>query len=197
MGQCHAPPDPRPPPPPHTHCSATSDEGPLNRAEWVKFVSTFFNMEIEANRLFDSVAKSYNDTKAAATQGGRAQPRCRCCQAARLAAHPPARPLRQRAERGRGLPRAQPPLRCSHARTPSGRLRHARRGRAHLPRGSWGLMRQADGVVCVSAGSGTPKTVAWMASMSNSNGGYDGPANAMNYIFYFADYKNTLIQVCV
>jgi hypothetical protein len=36
-------------------CSVTADPGPLNRAEWIKFVAAFFNKEIDANSAFDSI----------------------------------------------------------------------------------------------------------------------------------------------
>lgn len=36
-----------------------SDTGPLNRAEWIKFVSLFFNKEAEANELFANISAEY------------------------------------------------------------------------------------------------------------------------------------------
>ncbi|KAI8471552.1 MAG: hypothetical protein J3K34DRAFT_231734 [Monoraphidium minutum] len=38
----------------------TADPGPLNRAEWVKFVAAFFNKEVDANAAFDSIKGTYN-----------------------------------------------------------------------------------------------------------------------------------------
>eukprot|EP01023_Acetabularia_acetabulum_P015558 TRINITY_DN1758_c0_g1_i4.p1 TRINITY_DN1758_c0_g1~~TRINITY_DN1758_c0_g1_i4.p1 ORF type:complete len:469 (-),score=96.76 TRINITY_DN1758_c0_g1_i4:148-1554(-) len=40
--------------------TATSDPGMLNRLEWVKFVSVFFNLESKANQLYDLYADTYN-----------------------------------------------------------------------------------------------------------------------------------------
>ena len=37
--------------------------GPLNRAEWIKFVSLFFNKEAEANALFDNITAEYERYK--------------------------------------------------------------------------------------------------------------------------------------
>jgi len=39
--------------------SATSDPGPLQRAEWIEFVSLFFNKEGEANSLFEGIRDRY------------------------------------------------------------------------------------------------------------------------------------------
>lgn len=36
--------------------SAAPDPGVLNRAEWIKYVSTFFNKEDVANRMFEATA---------------------------------------------------------------------------------------------------------------------------------------------
>jgi hypothetical protein len=33
----------------------TADPGPLNRAEWVKFIAAFFNKEIDANSVYDAI----------------------------------------------------------------------------------------------------------------------------------------------
>ena len=41
--------------------SATSDPGPLNRAEWIKFVAAFFNKEAQANTLFANIVASYQN----------------------------------------------------------------------------------------------------------------------------------------
>lgn len=35
--------------------SVTADPGPLNRAEWVKFVAAFFNKELDANSVFAGI----------------------------------------------------------------------------------------------------------------------------------------------
>jgi len=40
---------------------ATSDPGILNRAEWVKFVAVFFNVEPLANTVFDGIQRRLND----------------------------------------------------------------------------------------------------------------------------------------
>lgn len=45
--------------------SAAPDPGPLNRAEWIKYVAAFFNVEDKANAIFDQISKSYKDTAAA------------------------------------------------------------------------------------------------------------------------------------
>ena len=42
--------------------------GPLNRAEWVKMLSTFFNLETVANSYFNTISTDYNSDKAAAAQ---------------------------------------------------------------------------------------------------------------------------------
>lgn len=49
-----------PPTPPLTACICT---GPLNRAEWIKFVSLFFNKEAEANALFDNITSEYESVQ--------------------------------------------------------------------------------------------------------------------------------------
>lgn len=54
--------------------AATSDMGPLHRAEWIKFVSLFFNREVEANALFDAIRADYDAIKAQATAHGSASP---------------------------------------------------------------------------------------------------------------------------
>lgn len=38
-------------------CSAVADPGVLNRAEWIKFVATFYNKEDIANDLFATTSK--------------------------------------------------------------------------------------------------------------------------------------------
>lgn len=39
------------------------ETSPLARAEWIKFISYFFNKEKEANRIFDSLSQQYNRLK--------------------------------------------------------------------------------------------------------------------------------------
>lgn len=46
--------------------SAAEDPGALNRAEWVKFVALFFNLEKNASDIFDAIQARYEATKAAA-----------------------------------------------------------------------------------------------------------------------------------
>jgi len=46
------------PPQPETHNRVTADPGPLNRAEWVKFIAAFFNKEIDANSLYNGIKVS-------------------------------------------------------------------------------------------------------------------------------------------
>ncbi|KAF8978509.1 hypothetical protein BGZ52_005957 [Haplosporangium bisporale] len=46
--------------------SEVSDPGPLNRAEWLEFYSTFFNLEGPAQELTASINNNYNCFKAAA-----------------------------------------------------------------------------------------------------------------------------------
>lgn len=59
--------------------SAYADPGALNRAEWVKFVAVFFNKEVEANNLFNTITTSYKQLNtsaraaAAAAAGGPAR----------------------------------------------------------------------------------------------------------------------------
>ncbi|CAG8475933.1 6792_t:CDS:2 [Cetraspora pellucida] len=43
--------------------SAASDPGPLNRAEWIKFYSVFFNLEDKANTFYDQISNNYNCLK--------------------------------------------------------------------------------------------------------------------------------------
>jgi hypothetical protein len=40
--------------------TATADPGALNRAEWIKFMSLFFNGEATANSMFKAVSSNYN-----------------------------------------------------------------------------------------------------------------------------------------
>ncbi|KAF9134516.1 hypothetical protein BGW39_006781 [Mortierella sp. 14UC] len=46
--------------------SEVSDPGPLNRAEWLEFYSTFFNLEESAQKLTSSINNNYNCFKTAA-----------------------------------------------------------------------------------------------------------------------------------
>ncbi|CAG8531846.1 5654_t:CDS:2, partial [Scutellospora calospora] len=43
--------------------SASSDPGPLNRAEWLKFYSAFFNLEDKANTIYNQISDNYNCLK--------------------------------------------------------------------------------------------------------------------------------------
>eukprot|EP00803_Ostreobium_quekettii_P001659 evm.model.scf_661.1 EVM.evm.TU.scf_661.1 scf_661:590-1999(+) len=43
--------------------SATADPSPLKRAEWVKFLSLFFNKEVEANSFFDLVRSTWDSLR--------------------------------------------------------------------------------------------------------------------------------------
>ncbi|GBF99797.1 hypothetical protein Rsub_12237 [Raphidocelis subcapitata] len=45
---------------------ATADPGPLNRAEWVKYVAAFFNKEVQANALYAEIKDAYDRLKALA-----------------------------------------------------------------------------------------------------------------------------------
>lgn len=47
----------------HLSHRATSDPDALGRAEWVKFVSVFFNLELKANAVFQTVSDAYNAVK--------------------------------------------------------------------------------------------------------------------------------------
>ena len=38
--------------------------GPLNRAEWIKFLGLFFNLDAVATEAFDGINSSYYQTKA-------------------------------------------------------------------------------------------------------------------------------------
>ncbi|MEW5315612.1 MAG: hypothetical protein WDW38_007027 [Sanguina aurantia] len=42
---------------------ATSDPDALGRAEWVKFVSVFFNLELKANTIFQTISNGYTAVK--------------------------------------------------------------------------------------------------------------------------------------
>ncbi|CAG8553985.1 17019_t:CDS:2, partial [Racocetra fulgida] len=43
--------------------SAVSDPAPLNRAEWIKFYSAFFNLEDKANSIYNQISDNYNCLK--------------------------------------------------------------------------------------------------------------------------------------
>ncbi|KAG2435330.1 hypothetical protein HXX76_007404 [Chlamydomonas incerta] len=43
--------------------TATADPGPLNRAEYIKYVATFFNREAAANTAFNAIVSAYNANK--------------------------------------------------------------------------------------------------------------------------------------
>lgn len=47
-------------------CSAVTADSPLSRAEWLKYVSTFFNREWESEALFRSIRNTYFTLKRAA-----------------------------------------------------------------------------------------------------------------------------------
>lgn len=53
-------------PTPQPARSAFADPGALNRAEWVKFVAVFFNKEVEANALFNTIEADYQRLNASA-----------------------------------------------------------------------------------------------------------------------------------
>ena len=46
---------------------ASTDPGMLHRAEWLKFVSAFFNKEPEANRVFEGIQERYTTAQNAAS----------------------------------------------------------------------------------------------------------------------------------
>lgn len=46
--------------------SAAQDPGDLNRAEWVKFLGLFFNLEKYASNIFAAISTAYNNTEAQA-----------------------------------------------------------------------------------------------------------------------------------
>lgn len=50
--------------------TATADPSVLKRAEWVKFVSVFFNKEVEANRFYDGVKSFWNKRKISSNGDG-------------------------------------------------------------------------------------------------------------------------------
>lgn len=58
--------------------SAAQDPGNLNRAEWVKFLGLFFNLEKYASDIFDAISTAFNNTKvqaqSALQSSGVAQP---------------------------------------------------------------------------------------------------------------------------
>ena len=45
--------------------------GPLNRAEWLKFLGTFFNLDSVATSLFNTVNTSYYNAKATVSPAAR------------------------------------------------------------------------------------------------------------------------------
>jgi len=45
------------------HFSASQDPSPLNSAEHIKFISTFFNKEREANQIFDNQVTAYQNMR--------------------------------------------------------------------------------------------------------------------------------------
>lgn len=45
--------------------SAASDPGPLNRAEWIKYLAVFFNKEDVATEIFTNITLAYNSLKSA------------------------------------------------------------------------------------------------------------------------------------
>ena len=46
---------------PMGYCSSYMEDSPLGRAEWIKFISLFFEKENQATIIFDSIAKRYNE----------------------------------------------------------------------------------------------------------------------------------------
>ena len=62
-----------------------TDPGALARAEWIKFVAAFFNLEPHANRVFNNIKAEFDQTKAlaaAAVAGGVVAPKVLYIQAA-------------------------------------------------------------------------------------------------------------------
>lgn len=55
-----------PSPTPATPHRSTSDPGALNRAEWIKFMSLFFNVEQLANSIFSTISNNYQSVSSAA-----------------------------------------------------------------------------------------------------------------------------------
>ena len=58
--------------------AATSDPGVLARAEWIKYIAAFFNLEPQANRVFAEIKAEFETVKArtaAAVAGGVAAPK--------------------------------------------------------------------------------------------------------------------------
>merc|ERR1719149_15869 len=58
--------------------TATSDPGVLARAEWIKYLAAFFNLEPHANRVFNNIKAEFEQTKAlaaAALAGGVVAPK--------------------------------------------------------------------------------------------------------------------------
>lgn len=54
--------------------NAARDPGLLNRAEWIKFLGLFFNLDKAATEIYNGIEASYNQTKAAAKQKGESTP---------------------------------------------------------------------------------------------------------------------------
>uniref|UniRef100_A0A7S0WZP8 Uncharacterized protein n=1 Tax=Chlamydomonas leiostraca TaxID=1034604 RepID=A0A7S0WZP8_9CHLO len=52
--------------------TAVADPGVLNRAEWIKFVATFYNKEDVANEMFAATSQNYNNIKAAVAAAAKA-----------------------------------------------------------------------------------------------------------------------------
>lgn len=55
------------------HCSAPTATSPLGRAEWLRYVSLFFNREWEAETLVRFIRNDYNSLKRAAQATAAAQ----------------------------------------------------------------------------------------------------------------------------
>ncbi len=51
--------------------------GALNRAEWIKFLGTFFNLDAEATAYFNGVVQAYNATKVNPVTSARQQPKAK------------------------------------------------------------------------------------------------------------------------
>lgn len=58
--------------------SAADDPGPLNRAEYIKYMAAFFNKESLANTLFNQTVARYEAIKAAAAKAAAGEPPS-CC----------------------------------------------------------------------------------------------------------------------
>lgn len=53
---------------PIVYDGAWTEESPLGRAEWIKFIAAFFNKEKQADTIFNDVEKNYNEAKAIANE---------------------------------------------------------------------------------------------------------------------------------